>query len=214
MIYGVHSIFPPPDVSGHHGEDPISQKKMDQGNGTWSMTKEILGWLVDGANFTIQLTLDKFKKVWEDCKTGKKGLQNQILRSQKNPRTGWKVAACILWNTRGKGLFSPIHRALNNPVKPICITAALRSALQDWQTLVQHLGKHPTPIKLLVTEYPNFLQYIDAIKLGSVGVITPGLEAIQYWLWQYEWPLDIQRELVSANNKGGRLTINDLEVAA
>jgi len=58
------------------------------------------------------------------------------------------------------------------------------------------------------------LQYIDAIKLGSVGVITPGLEAIQYWLWQYEWPLDIQRELVSANNKGGRLTINDLEVAA
>jgi len=63
MLYGVHSIFPPPDVSGHHGQDPISQKKMDQGNGTWSTMKEILGWLVDGANFTIQLTPDKCEKL-------------------------------------------------------------------------------------------------------------------------------------------------------
>jgi hypothetical protein len=49
--------------------------------------------------------------------------------------------------------------------------------------------------------------------LGAGGVITPGLEAIQYWVWQYEWPLDIQRELVSATNRKGRLTINDLELA-
>ena len=108
----------------------------------------------------------------------------------------------------GKGLFSPIHRALKNPVKPIHITAALRSVLLDWRTLVQHLGKNPTPVQLLVTKYPNYLQYTDACKL-----ITSGLGAIQFWVWQYEWPLDIQRELVSATNKGGKLTINNLELA-
>jgi len=43
MLHGVHSIFPPPAVTGHHGQDPISQKKMDQGEGIWSTTKEILG---------------------------------------------------------------------------------------------------------------------------------------------------------------------------
>lgn len=27
ILHGVHSIFPPPEVTGHPGEDPISQKK-------------------------------------------------------------------------------------------------------------------------------------------------------------------------------------------
>lgn len=52
MLHGVHSIFPPPEVTGHNGEDPVSQKKLAQGEGTWEYTKEILGWLVDGSNFT------------------------------------------------------------------------------------------------------------------------------------------------------------------
>ena len=53
MLFGVHSVFPPPEISGHQGEDPILQKKVLQGGGTWETTKEILGWLVDGAKFTL-----------------------------------------------------------------------------------------------------------------------------------------------------------------
>jgi hypothetical protein len=210
MLYGVHSIFPPPDVTGHHGQDPISQKKMDQGDGTWSTTKEILGWLVDGANFTIQLMPDKCEKI---ARLIKKVCKTKFCAVVKFQEIAGKLQHASFGIPGGKGLFSPIHRALKNPVKPICITAALRSALLDWRTLVQHLGKNPTPVQLLVTEYPNYLQYTDACKLGAGGVITPGLEAIQFWVWQYEWPLDIQRELVAATNKGGKLTINDLELA-
>jgi len=31
MLHGVHSIFPPPDASGHDGKDPIAQSKLDNG---------------------------------------------------------------------------------------------------------------------------------------------------------------------------------------
>lgn len=43
LITGIHSIFPPPHISGHHGPDPISEGKLDKGEGTWDYTKEILG---------------------------------------------------------------------------------------------------------------------------------------------------------------------------
>ena len=109
MLYGVHSIFPPPEVSGHHGQDPISQKKMDQGDGTWSTTKEILGWLVDGANFTIQLTPDKFEKI---ARLIKKVCKTKFCEIKKIQELAGKLQHASFGIPGGKGLFSPIHRAL------------------------------------------------------------------------------------------------------
>jgi hypothetical protein len=37
---------------------------------------------------------------------------------------------------------------------------------------------------------------------------------MQHWVWQFEWPADIQKELVTGMNQAGKkLTINDLELA-
>ena len=33
MLHGIHSIFPPPSVTNHHEEDPISIKKLIQQDG-------------------------------------------------------------------------------------------------------------------------------------------------------------------------------------
>jgi hypothetical protein len=62
MLHGIHSIFPPRDVTGHKGGDPISEKKLEKLEGLWQHTKEILGWIIDGANYTIQLPRPKSKK--------------------------------------------------------------------------------------------------------------------------------------------------------
>ena len=59
LLHRVRSIFLPPDVTGHHGEDPISQKKLKKGKGTWTTTKDILSWIFDGKNFTITLPKEK-----------------------------------------------------------------------------------------------------------------------------------------------------------
>ena len=131
MLYGVHSIFPPPEVSGHHGQDPISQKKMDQGDGEWSTTKEILGWLVDGANFTIQLMPDKCEKI---ARLIKKGLQIQSVPIAKIPRTCWKVATCILWHTRWQRTF----------------LTYLQSAQKSWKT-----GNHHCRTTVCATRLEN-----------------------------------------------------------
>ena len=62
MLHGEHCIFPPLDASGHDSEDPIAQSKLDNGDGEWKYVKEILGWLIDGENYTIQLPLEKCQK--------------------------------------------------------------------------------------------------------------------------------------------------------
>ena len=60
ILIGVHSVFPPPEVSIHQWQDPISKKTLDQREGTLDTTKEILGWLVDGAKFNLQLMRETY----------------------------------------------------------------------------------------------------------------------------------------------------------
>ena len=61
MIYGVHPIFSPPDVTNHNGFDPVSEGRLEKGEGTCTYKKETLGWDFDGTIFTIQLQPKKGK---------------------------------------------------------------------------------------------------------------------------------------------------------
>lgn len=210
MLFGVHSIFPPPEISGHQGEDPISQKKLQQGDGSWTSTKEILGWLIDGANFTLQLLPEKCTII---AKLIKKLCKQQHCSLLKFQELAGKLQHASFGIPGGKGLFSPIHRALRTKTQSVTLTPYLKATLKDWRTLVQHMGTNPTPVQVLVSNYPNYIQYTDACALGAGGVITPGLDPMQYWVWQYEWPDDIKKELVTSTNRTGKITINDLELA-
>lgn len=55
LLNAIHQVFPPPAVTGHAGEEPISIKKLLAGDGVWAVRKEILGWVFDGAQRCIQL---------------------------------------------------------------------------------------------------------------------------------------------------------------
>jgi hypothetical protein len=51
MLFAIHSVFPPPEVTGHKGgKDSISQKKLDKGDATMARVKEILGFIVKGVS--------------------------------------------------------------------------------------------------------------------------------------------------------------------
>ena len=210
MLFGVHSVFPPPDITGHQGEDPISQKKLHQGEGTWSHTKEILGWLVDGLNFTLSLLPEKCEKI---VKLIKKVCKRPAVSLLKFQELAGKLQHASFGIPGGKGLFSPIYRALKTTTGTVKITADIKCVLRDWRTVVQHLSTEPTPVRLLVSNYPNYVQFTDACGLGAGGIITPGLDPMQHWVWKFEWPQDIKDSLVSWSNKKGTLTINDLELA-
>ena len=59
LLHGIHSVFTPPKVSGHNGQDPISKKNLKSGEGQWAVRKEVLSWMVDGATRCIELAQDK-----------------------------------------------------------------------------------------------------------------------------------------------------------
>jgi len=63
VLHGIHTVFPPPDLEENKEDEPISIKKLKQGNGMWSTKKEILGWLFDGVGRCIQLPADKVAKI-------------------------------------------------------------------------------------------------------------------------------------------------------
>jgi hypothetical protein len=63
ILHGIHSVFPPPAVTGHAGEDPVALKKLKQGDGLFATRKEILGWIFDGARRCIDLPTDKVDRI-------------------------------------------------------------------------------------------------------------------------------------------------------
>ena len=55
IMHGVHALFPPPAVTGHRGFNLVALSKLDTGEGTWEHFKDILGWIMDGLNGTMDL---------------------------------------------------------------------------------------------------------------------------------------------------------------
>ena len=45
MLHGIHAIFPPSEVTQYGGGEPVSEKKLNRGDGLWAYKKEIPGWM-------------------------------------------------------------------------------------------------------------------------------------------------------------------------
>ena len=61
MLQWVYYISTPTKITKHRGQDQISQKQLSQGEVKCNTMKGILWWLIDGANFNLQLMTDKWK---------------------------------------------------------------------------------------------------------------------------------------------------------
>jgi hypothetical protein len=66
MLHAIHAMFPPLEAMGHAGKDPITLKKLHQGDSMWDIQKEILGWIFDGAKRCIELPPDKVEHIQHD----------------------------------------------------------------------------------------------------------------------------------------------------
>jgi hypothetical protein len=113
----------------------------------------------------------------------------------------------------GAGLFSPLQMAMLGSPEHIFMSHYLQEALKDWRLIIQYMKRQPTSVMQLVTDFPNFVGFSDACKLGAGGVWSPGTDACPYTVWQLEWPDDIQKRLVTTANPSGDISINDLELA-
>jgi hypothetical protein len=211
MINGIHAIFPPPEITTHPGGDPVSEKKLAKGDGTWSFTKEILGWDFNGHNFTIQLPTEKCNKIIKQIKDLIKIKRPSLNKYQK---IAGKLQHASFGLPNGRALFTPIQMAMVGNPKFIALTDELKQILLDWITIINQMKQVPTSVLQLMHNYPDYIGHSDACRLGAGGTWNSGLKTLSqpFW-WQVAWPQNIQEELITDANPSGSITINDLELA-
>ena len=208
LLHGIHSCFPPPSVTGHSGEDPISIKKINNGDGFWTYQKEILGWIVDGANYTIQLSPTKKSKY---IKAIKDLLKHPRATPKDLEKVTGKLGHVAIGVPAGKGLLTPLYHAQRGSPNHIDLTP-IRQVLLDWIQLLHAVTVTPTDVRELTPALPDYLGYTDASKWGAGGVLWgPNLPNI---VWRIEWPTPVRTALNNSIPSEHKLSINDLELAA
>ena len=210
MLHGIHSIFPPPSITHHQGEDPISMKKLLQLEGMFDYTKEILGWNFNGKNFTIELPVEKQHKILEILN---KTCKLKVIPHKTLEKIQGKLVHISTGLPNSRGLLSPLYKAVAQQQHPTPLNKNLKQCLTDWKTLVTNIGSRPTSILELVPRDPNYIGFVDASGTGVGGVWTPGTSKIQPTVWRVQWPAEIQANLVSKTNPQGTISINDMETA-
>jgi len=67
----------------------------------------------------------------------------------------------------------------------ILLTEHLKATLLDWHALVKAFKTTPIPLQLLLTDWPNCINYTDSCGIGAGGVATPGINSIRHTVWQF-----------------------------
>ena len=214
ILHGIHSVFPPPAITGHNGEDPISLKKLQEGEGLWEVRKEILGWIMDGATRCIELAEKKQHAILRELKT--------VLRLKRGvpfkrvEKVVGKLHHAAIGIPAGKALFGPVNRLMSVRPKRVlwdrCPDVA--EALRDWKQLIREAAKQPTHVNELVAGEADYIAAVDASGEGAGGVWLPGARELAPIVWRVRWPQEVRDRLVTADNRNGDITNSDLEMAA
>lgn len=211
---GIHDIFPPEDDELN---DPISVKKLTKGEGRYSTTKCLLGFEFDGVNKTLWLEEEKravLLTILHKCLRGTRHAKAGIAFKEFESVTA-KVRHAFTAIPAGKGLLSPCNWVLRLRPEIVYLhrNKGLLQAIQDSHTLLRESTLTPTRCRELVAGWPDYIGVKDASGQGVGGVVFGEGMACPPTVFRYEWPDDIKSDLVSFQNKHGRITNSDLEMA-
>ena len=214
IMHGIHSVFPPPEITNDGLGDPISIKKLDQGEGLWEFRKEVLGWVFDGATRCISLPDDKREKIDDTLKSMLKR-KSRVLFKDFEKVVG-KLRHAAIGIPAGKGLFNDINRIIRKRPTHVWIRpgSPVRRALDRWRILLKTASSEPTHCEELVPGDPDYVMFVDASGGGAGGVIFGGKKALQPTVFRFPFPPEISCEVISDKNPTGKLTNSDLEMAA
>ena len=222
LLHAVDDVFRPLDrQDGPERREPVSLKKLRQGDCSWDTCKTVLGWVVDTVNLTMKLPPHRLERL---CK-----ILNSIPHRQK--RTTVKKWHGVLGELRSmsialpgsRNLFGRLQHALacRQGKHRITLRRGVHQALDDFRWLVQDLDSRPTRLAEVIPLRPVADGHHDASGAGAGGVWWPGnqVSARKGWsnqkpiLWRLPWPQWVRDELVTAENPDGTISNSDLELA-
>jgi hypothetical protein len=214
-LHGIHSIFPPPSITGHtDGRDSISVKKLIAKDGQFRTDKMILGFALRGEpgnQRTVGLSAEKATSYIDHIHEALARPQKYISKAEFQKIHGRLVHAAQVMPCMG-GLMSELNRVLASAHITVGLgnKAPLRDTLEDFAYFLEQACNNPSHITEIVgTDLPHLYGYTDACRSGMGGVILPATKWLQPTVWRARFPEDV----VSLFDKG-QLSINDLELAA
>lgn len=221
MMHAIDSVIRPLEPGDNpFRKEPVSLKKLRQGDCSWGTIKEVLGWVIDTVNMTIQLPQRRLERLAE--------ILNSIPTSQK--RTSVKKWHKVLGELRSmsialpgaRNLFSTMQNALGSKKGGrVALDKGVHHALEDFRWMFENIKTRPTNIAELVPLLPSAEGHHDASGKGAGGIWFPGAHLMARYgflplvplVWRLEWPECITSRLVTEDNPDGDITNSDLELA-
>ena len=221
LLHAIDDVFRPlSDTDVPSRREPVSLKKLRQGDCSWGTIKLVLGWVIDSVNLTIHLPPHRVERLAE--------VLASIPPTQR--RTSTKKWHKVLGELRSmsialpgaRNIFSAMQNALSKKSgSRVALDKGVHHALDDFRWLHENISTRPTRIAELIPLAPSAEGHHDASGAGAGGVWFPGpllvprrgFQAGQPLLWRLRWPEYITKRLVTDSNPHGTLTNSDLELA-
>lgn len=215
MRCALHSIDqvlrPLASSDGQHRKEPVSVKKLLQGDACWATRKTILGWDMDTVSGTLNLPVHRLTRLYT--------LLDAFPPTRRRvPISEWHQLLGELRSMApalpgARGLFSVLQDALRKGDRSrVRLTRHVFDSLADFRAIADSLRDRPTRFRELVpVGAPIALGACDACLRGMGGVwFRPNAAPV---VWRARFPPSIQQALVTSNNRGGTVSISDLELA-
>jgi hypothetical protein len=220
LLHAIDDVLRPIDgKDGPQRREPVSLKKLKQGDCSWGTIKNVLGWIVDTVAMTVHLPLHRAERLAE--------ILASIPITQK--RTSVKNWHKVLGELRSmslalpgaRHLFSHMQHALSNKIKTrVNLNRGVHDALEDFRWLLRDLQQRPTRIAELVPLLASAEGHHDASGKGAGGVWFPAKHLVPRQgyknapiVWRLKWPKHIIDKLVTSRNPDGSISNSDLELA-
>jgi hypothetical protein len=178
-LHAIHNVFPPPKATGTiDAKDPISEKKLAQGDARLATLKEILGYWLDGRSRTVQLPPPQADDLLKEAAA--------VLRKKRVPLKRFRSLSGRLQHAArilpsAQAFFTPLNNALIGRPKYIGMSrhGEVRHALLDMGHALRNLASRPTYVSELVqSDHPDYIGYCDASGFGAGGVWFGGQQKL------------------------------------
>jgi hypothetical protein len=174
LMEGIDDVFRPlsPEDPSHRRE-PISVKKLRQGDASWSTVKKVLGWVIDSVAMTLTLPVRRLSRLADLLASIP--LTQQRLSLEKWHSLLGELRSMAIALPGSRGLFSALQVALRSAVGTrLRLNKGFHDALTDFRWLHRDLASRPTRLQELVPVTPMLVGAHDASGYGTGGVWLPG----------------------------------------